>query len=128
MIFAAGLGTRLKPLTDTLPKALVPVGGKPLLQILIDRLAEAGFTEAVVNVHHFAEKIIDYLYYTKQPLKTHISDESAQLLETGGESVKLPVILLMENLSWYTMWIFSITWICVSSMRKTRIEEMLFCW
>lgn len=84
MIFAAGLGTRLKPLTDTLPKALVPVGGKPLLQILIDRLVEAGFTEAVINVHHFSEKIIDYLYYSKLQLKTHISDESAQLLETGG--------------------------------------------
>ena len=84
MIFAAGLGTRLKPLTDTLPKALVPVGGKPLLQILIDRLAASGFTEAVVNVHHFSEKIVDYLYYHKQPIKISVSDESALLLETGG--------------------------------------------
>ena len=84
MIFAAGLGTRLKPLTDSIPKALVPVGGKPLLQILIDRLAASGCTEATVNVHHFSEKVISYLYYNKQPIKINISDESGELLDTGG--------------------------------------------
>ena len=54
MIFAAGLGTRLKPLTDRMPKALVPVGGKPLLQTVLDRLVTSGYDDIVVNVHHFA--------------------------------------------------------------------------
>ena len=61
MIFAAGLGTRLKPLTDTLPKALVPLGGKTLLQWQIEQLRDAGITDIVVNVHHFPDRIIDYL-------------------------------------------------------------------
>ena len=57
MIFAAGLGTRLKPLTDTLPKALVPVAGRPLIEHVTKRLEESGIEEAVVNVHHFADKM-----------------------------------------------------------------------
>lgn len=82
MIFAAGLGTRLKPLTDTMPKALVPVGGKPLLYHVICKLRDAGYDEIVVNVHHFAQQIIDYLADNDFPVK--ISDESDLLLETGG--------------------------------------------
>ena len=61
MIFAAGLGTRLKPLTDTMPKALVPLAGKPLLQWQIEKLKAAGITDIVVNVHHFPDMIIDFL-------------------------------------------------------------------
>ena len=61
MIFAAGLGTRLKPITDTMPKALVPVDGKPLLWHVIEKLKRLGFERIVVNVHHFADQIIDYL-------------------------------------------------------------------
>lgn len=61
MIFAAGLGTRLRPLTDSMPKALVPVNGKPLLEHIILKLKEAGFDEIIVNVHHFPDKIIDFL-------------------------------------------------------------------
>ena len=61
MIFAAGLGTRLKPLTDTMPKALVRIGGEPLIKHVVLRLKEAGFQRIVVNVHHFAQQIIDYL-------------------------------------------------------------------
>ena len=61
MIFAAGLGTRLKPLTDTLPKALVPVCGRPLIELTLEKLRGAGFEEAVVNVHHFADKIEGWL-------------------------------------------------------------------
>lgn len=80
MIFAAGMGTRLKPLTDRMPKALVPVEGKPLLQHVLDKLHREGFDNIVVNVHHFAEQIIDYLKDTD----VKISDESTQLLETGG--------------------------------------------
>lgn len=80
MIFAAGLGTRLKPLTDRMPKAMVPVAGKPLLQHVLDKLQSAGIDNIVVNVHHFAQQIIDYLSGTD----VKISDESEQLLETGG--------------------------------------------
>ena len=61
MIFAAGLGTRLKPLTDHLPKALVPVAGKPMLEHVILKLKAAGFTEIVINTHHFGEQIIGFL-------------------------------------------------------------------
>ena len=85
MIFAAGLGTRLKPLTDTMPKALVPVGGQPLLWHVIMRLKEAGFERIVVNVHHFAQQIIDYLDDNDHfGMDIRISDEREQLLETGG--------------------------------------------
>ena len=85
MIFAAGLGTRLKPLTDTMPKALVPVGGQPLLWHVIMRLREAGFERIVVNVHHFADQIIHYLEaHDNFGLDIRISDERDQLLETGG--------------------------------------------
>ena len=61
MIFAAGLGTRLKPITDTLPKALVPIAGKTLLQWQIEKLKAAGIVDIVVNVHHFPDQIIQYL-------------------------------------------------------------------
>lgn len=85
MIFAAGLGTRLKPLTDTMPKALVRVGGEPLIKRVILNLAAAGVERIVVNVHHFAEQIIDYLKDNDNfGLDIRISDETAGLLETGG--------------------------------------------
>ena len=85
MIFAAGLGTRLKPLTDTLPKALVPLAGKTLLQWQIERLKAAGITDIVVNVHHFADKIIDYLRQNDNfGCNIQVSDERDMLLETGG--------------------------------------------
>ena len=85
MIFAAGLGTRLKPLTDTMPKALVRVGGEPLIKRVIMNLAAAGVDRIVVNVHHFAGQIIDYLKDNDNfGLDIRISDETAGLLETGG--------------------------------------------
>lgn len=85
MIFAAGLGTRLKPLTDSMPKALVSVGGKPLLQRVVLQLKDAGFTRIVVNVHHFSEQIIDYLHANDNfGMDIRISDETDKLLETGG--------------------------------------------
>lgn len=85
MIFAAGLGTRLKPLTDTMPKALVPVGGKPLLQHTIEKLKAAGFDEIIINVHHFAEQIIEFVE-VNHDFGIHIgsSDEREKLLDTGG--------------------------------------------
>jgi len=84
MIFAAGLGTRLKPITDTLPKALVPVGGEPLLYHVITKLKAAGYTELVINVHHFADQIREYLATHDFGLPISISDETSELLETGG--------------------------------------------
>ncbi len=85
MIFAAGLGTRLKPLTDTMPKALVPVAGKPLLWHVVQKLKTAGFERIVVNVHHFSQMIVDYLKANDNfGLDIRISDETSGLLETGG--------------------------------------------
>lgn len=85
MIFAAGLGTRLKPITDTLPKALVEVGGEPLLKRVILNLREAGFSRIVVNVYHFADKIIQYLNVNDNfGVDIRVSDERPELLETGG--------------------------------------------
>lgn len=94
MIFAAGLGTRLKPLTDTMPKALVPVGGQPLLWHVIMKLKKSGYERIVVNVHHFADQIIDYLRLNDNfGLDIRISDEREQLLETGGGIKKaLPLL------------------------------------
>ena len=85
MIFAAGLGTRLKPLTDNRPKALVEVAGKPLLEYTIKKLIDAGIARIVVNVHHYAGQICEFL--EKKNYFGHdivISDESGQLLDTGG--------------------------------------------
>ena len=84
MIFAAGLGTRLKPLTDTLPKALVPVAGRPLIEHVTNKLEESGISEAVVNVHHFAEKIEHWVAEYHGHMKFDVSDERTRLLETGG--------------------------------------------
>ncbi len=85
MVFAAGLGTRLKPLTDTMPKALVRVGGQPLLWHVVLKLKAAGFERIVINVHHFAQQIVDYLdEHDRFGLDIRISDETDRLLDTGG--------------------------------------------
>lgn len=84
MIFAAGLGTRLRPLTDKIPKALVEVDGKPLLEHVILKLRESGFNSIVVNVHHFSNQIIDYLNSHDFGVSVRISDETDELLDTGG--------------------------------------------
>ena len=83
MIFAAGLGTRLRPLTDNLPKALVDVNGRPLLELVLRRLAAAGVTEFVVKTHHFHEMIQAFLL-TKPEFNVKLSREAAFPLETGG--------------------------------------------
>lgn len=94
MIFAAGLGTRLKPLTDSRPKALIEVGGKPLLDHIIRRLQSLGFQEIVINVHHFGDQIINYLNnHSYQGLKLLISDERDKLLDTGGGLKKAAPLL-----------------------------------
>ena len=95
MIFAAGLGTRLKPLTDNLPKALVPLAGKTLLQWQIERLKAAGITDIVVNVHHFPDMIINYLRENDNfGCHISVSDERDMLLETGGGLRKAKNLLL----------------------------------
>lgn len=83
MIFAAGLGTRLKPITDTLPKAMVPVCGKPLIEHVSRKLLSFGIEEVVVNVHHFADKIEDWIA-SQDYMQMQVSDERKMLLETGG--------------------------------------------
>jgi MurNAc alpha-1-phosphate uridylyltransferase len=83
MVLAAGLGTRMRPLTDDRPKALVEVAGRPLIDHVLDRLAEAGVEEAVVNVHYFADLMERHLASRRRPA-IRISDERALLLETGG--------------------------------------------
>lgn len=84
MIFAAGLGTRLYPVTKSIPKALVPYNGSPLLELAIEKIIASGIKDIVVNVHHFSKQIIEFLYYRKFNATIHISDESHQLLETAG--------------------------------------------
>ena len=85
MIFAAGLGTRLKPLTDHMPKALVPVAGKPMLEHVIQKLIAFGCDEIVINVHHFANQIIEFVKANNNfGITIHISDETDMLLDTGG--------------------------------------------
>ncbi|MBW1618868.1 MULTISPECIES: nucleotidyltransferase family protein [Empedobacter] len=89
MIFAAGLGTRLKPFTDNHPKALAVVNGKPLLQRNIEYLKSFGINEIVINVHHFADQIIEFLEDNNYfGIEITISDETDQVLETGGGLVK----------------------------------------
>lgn len=85
MVFAAGLGTRLRPLTDTMPKALVPVCGKPLLEHVLTKLIRGGYRDIVVNVHHFPDQIIGYLKeHPHEGARIRISDERDLLRETGG--------------------------------------------
>ncbi len=85
MIFAAGLGTRLKPLTDSMPKALARVANKPLLQHTIETLKAAGFDEIIINIHHFGEQIIDFVQaHNAFGIRIEFSDEREQLLNTGG--------------------------------------------
>jgi MurNAc alpha-1-phosphate uridylyltransferase len=83
MVLAAGLGTRMRPLTDTMPKPLIKVAGKPLIDHVMDRLVQVGVERAVVNVHHFAEQMLQYLAQRKRP-QIFISDERGLLLGTGG--------------------------------------------
>jgi len=85
MIFGAGLGTRLRPITNDIPKALAPVHGTPMIEIIIRRLINHGFRDIIVNVHHFADKVVDFLdSMNRFGVNIQISDETDQLLDTGG--------------------------------------------
>ena len=91
LILAAGIGTRLKPLTDAIPKALIKIGDFSLLEIVIRRIAGSGIKSLVINVHHFPEQIYDFLRsHNNFGLDIDISDESGELLDTGGAIKRLP--------------------------------------
>ena len=92
-ILAAGLGTRLRPWTLEHPKALVPVGGTPMLERVILRLRSFGFDDITVNVHHFASQIVDFLEAHDFGVNISISDESESLLDTGGAILKAASLL-----------------------------------
>lgn len=107
MILAAGLGVRMRPLTENMPKPLVSVAGKPLLDHVLDRLADAGVTKAVVNVHYLPDQIIQHVAARRQPTVV-ISDERGAVLGTGGGVVKaLPLLgdAPFFHLNSDTMWI-----------------------
>ncbi|MBI5132851.1 MAG: nucleotidyltransferase family protein [Rhodopseudomonas palustris] len=107
MVLAAGFGLRMRPLTDHKPKPLVPVAGKPLLDHVLDRLADAGVAEAVVNVHYLPDQIIDHVTTRTSP-RIIISDERDQVLGTGGAVVKaLPLLgdAPFYHLNADTLWI-----------------------
>jgi MurNAc alpha-1-phosphate uridylyltransferase len=107
MILAAGLGLRMRPLTDHVPKPLVPVAGRPLLDHVLDKLAAAGVSEAVVNVHYLPDQIIDHVASRSLP-RVIISDERDQVLGTGGGVVKALPLLGTEpffHVNSDTMWI-----------------------
>jgi MurNAc alpha-1-phosphate uridylyltransferase len=92
MVLAAGYGTRMRPLTETMPKPMVAVGGRPLLDQVLDRLADAGVETAIVNVHHFADQIERHVASRRAP-RVLVSDERDELLGTGGGVVKaLPLL------------------------------------
>ena len=111
MVLAAGLGTRMQPLTDTLPKPLVKVAGQALLDHVLDRLANAGVETAVVNVHHMADQIENHLKGRARP-RIEISDERGELLDTGGGVVKALKRLGPEpflHMNSDTLWIEGVT-------------------
>ncbi len=97
-ILAAGLGTRLRPLTNDRPKALVELSGRPLLAHAIDYLVGADIRRIVVNAHHFAPQIVDFVqqYQENCPAQLFVSDESEQLLDTGGALVKAQKLLFTD--------------------------------
>ncbi len=107
MVLAAGLGTRMRPLTDRMPKPLVPVAGKPLLDHVLDKLGDAGVTKAVINVHYLPDQIVQHVANRKHP-RVVISDERDVVLGTGGAIVKaLPLLgdAPFYHLNADTMWI-----------------------
>src|SRR5207248_10829329 len=107
MVLAAGLGVRMRPLTDNIPKPLVRVAGQPLLDHVLDKLGNAGVTEAVVNVHYLPDQIIEHTK-RRTPPRVLISDERDQVLGTGGGVVKgLPLLgeAPFFHVNSNTMWI-----------------------
>ncbi|UHS62665.1 nucleotidyltransferase family protein [Agrobacterium vaccinii] len=106
MVLAAGLGTRMRPITDTIPKPLVQIAGRPMIDYVLDALVEAGVETIVVNIHHHAEQMVAHLA-TRKDVEIRISDETAQLMNSGGglaKGLKLlepgPVLVMNADLFW----------------------------
>ena len=106
MVLAAGLGTRLRPITDRLPKPLVPVGGRPMIDYVLDSLAEAGVTKVAINIHHHADMMLSHLA-KRMDMEILISDERDRLMNNGGGLVKGlkllpdgPVVVMNADLFW----------------------------
>ncbi|MEM7499405.1 MAG: nucleotidyltransferase family protein [Pseudomonadota bacterium] len=93
LVLAAGLGTRMRPLTDRIPKALVPVAGQALVDRALDHVGAAGIDRAVVNLHHFADRLADHLAIRPAPPKLALSDERDCLLDTGGGLARAALLL-----------------------------------
>jgi len=122
ILFAAGLGMRLKPFTDKHPKALAIVNGKPLLQRNIEYLKSFGITDFVINVHHFADQIIDFLKSNENfGVNIQISDESDEVLETGGGLVKAKDLL--GNEPFLVMNVDILTNLNISDLMKFHSEN-----
>lgn len=122
ILFAAGLGTRLKPFTDNHPKALAIVNGKTLLERNIEYLKSYGISEFVINVHHFANQIFDFLEKNENfGVNIQISDESDEVLETGGGLVKAKDLL--GNESFLVMNVDILTDLNISELMKFHLEN-----
>ena len=122
MVLAAGLGTRMRPLTDDRPKALVEVGGRALIDHVLDRLVEAGVEKAVVNVHWFADRLEEHLSRRKD-VEIVISDERAELLETGG-GLKKARALLGED----PVWVANIDSVWINDPGRNGVLELAEYW
>lgn len=123
MIFAAGLGTRLKPLTNTMPKAMVPIAGKPLLEHVILKLKSAGFDEIIINVHHFADQISKFIKDNNNfDIRIEISDEQEQLLETGG-GIKKAASFFDDGLPFLVHNVDILSNIDLKAMYRSHIES-----
>lgn len=120
MILAAGLGTRLQPLTNTIPKALMTVGGKTMLELVSEKLIQAGITDIVVNIHHHAQQMRSFIRQMQYPgVKFHISDETTLLLNTGG-GIKKARQLLDGDQAFFVYNIDIISDIDLGSMLETH--------
>jgi MurNAc alpha-1-phosphate uridylyltransferase len=120
MVLAAGLGTRMRPLTNDRPKALVEVGGRALIDHVLDRLGEAGVERAVVNVHYFADRLEQHLAGRRRPAVI-VSDERVELLETGGGLKKARPLLGDEP-----VWVANID--SVWTERASALAELAAAW
>lgn len=124
MILAAGLGTRLKPFTDKHPKALAMVNGKTILQRNIEYLAAHGINEVIINVHHFAHQIINYLNKNNGfGSRISISDETDEVLETGGGIKKAAGFFENDKAPFVVMNVDVLTDMDLSEMVKQHIRE-----
>lgn len=123
MLFAAGLGTRLRPFTNDRPKALVEIDGQPLLEIAIRRLLEAGCREIIINVHHFAEMVVDFLEQKQHfGIRIAISDERSQLLDTGG-GLKKAAWFLSGSESFLVCNVDVLTTLDLAKFYRTHVES-----